>query len=108
MTNIRLGFLSISSAKFAAVSLPCRISTEEMVNIKSVAERIKIMDRPSWIYIEKICKECPDRENCPIEDLSAQKCEFLESRLPESLRQFFAQKREVMKRLRGKQRVSNL
>lgn len=61
------------------------------------------MDRPSWIFVEKICSECPDREACPVEDLSVQKCEFLESRLPESLRQFFSRKREVVKQLREKQ-----
>jgi hypothetical protein len=64
------------------------------------------MDRPSWIFIEKICSECPQKDNCPIEDLAVQQCEFLESRLPESLRRFFAKKREVMKRLRQKQALS--
>jgi len=62
------------------------------------------MDRPSWIYIAKICDECPQRDNCPIEDLSVQKCEFLESHLPASLQQYFSRKREVIKRLREKQR----
>jgi len=79
---------------------------KEIVNIKSVADTIKIMDRPSWIYIEKICSECPHRDNCPIEDLSMEKCESLESRLPESLRQFFSRKREVTKRLREKRSAS--
>jgi len=60
------------------------------------------MDRPSWIFVEKICGECPQRDSCPIEDVSSQKCEFLDARLPESLRDFLARKREVMKRLRKK------
>jgi hypothetical protein len=64
------------------------------------------MDRPSWIFIERICEECPQRDECPIEDLAVQKCDFLESRLPESLRRFFAKKREVMRRLREKQTLS--
>ena len=39
------------------------------------------MDRPSWIFIEKICGECPQKDSCPIDDLAVQRCEFLESRL---------------------------
>ena len=60
------------------------------------------MDRPSWIFIEKICGECPQKDNCPIDDLTVQRCEFLDSRLPESLRRFFVKKRKVMQQLRKK------
>jgi len=64
------------------------------------------MERPAWIFIEKICSECPQKDNCPIEDLAAQQCEFLESRLPESLRRFFAKKREITQQLRKRQALS--
>jgi hypothetical protein len=64
------------------------------------------MERPAWIFIEKICGECPQKDNCPIEDLAVQQCKFLESRLPESLRRFFAKKRELTQQLREKQALS--
>jgi len=64
------------------------------------------MERPAWIFIEKICDECPQKDNCPIEDLTVQQCEFLESRLPESLRRFFAKKREITQQLRKRQALS--
>jgi len=64
------------------------------------------MDRPSWIFIENICGECPQKDSCPIDDLAVQRCEFLESRLPESLRGFLAKKREVTQQLMEKQALS--
>ncbi len=64
------------------------------------------MERPAWIFIEKICGECPQKDNCPIEDFAVQQCEFLESRLPESLRRFFAKKREITQQLRKKHALS--
>jgi len=60
------------------------------------------MDRPSWILIERICSECPQRDSCTIEDLSTQKCEYLDAQLPESLKNFLARKRQVMQQLRKK------
>jgi len=54
--------------------------------------------RPSWLLIESICSECPRRDKCPIEDLTTQRCEFLEARLPEPLREFLSRKGKLKRR----------
>lgn len=51
------------------------------------------MDRSSWIFFEKIYGECSQKDNCPIEDLAVQLCEFLKFHLSESLWRFFEEER---------------